>query len=86
MWDYLDGADGLSTLSTGLYSSTAAEETPAELMPLALDEHEGFTGGGDTRSVYTLTLKSTTRSGATSWWAWSATCASSTPLARCSLA
>ncbi len=57
VWDYLDGADGLSTLSTGLYSSTAAEETPAELTPLALDEHEGFTGGGDTRSVYTLTLK-----------------------------
>lgn len=56
VWQYLEGADGLFILSTGLYSTTVAEPKPEDLKLLAVDEHPGFTGGGNSRNVYTLKL------------------------------
>jgi hypothetical protein len=56
VWQYLDGADGLSILSTGLYTSEVASPQPADLKPVAVDEHKGFTGGGNSGNVYTLPL------------------------------
>ena len=56
VWDYLDGADGLAILSTGLYTTDAPDAKPEDLKPLAVDEHDGFTGGGDSKNVYTLAL------------------------------
>ncbi len=56
IWQYLDGADGLSILSTGLYSATVADPKPEELVAVAIDAHEAFTGGGNSKNVYTLAL------------------------------
>lgn len=56
IWQYLDGADGLFILSTGLYTADAAEPGPDDLKPLVVDTHDGFTGGGNSRNVYTLAL------------------------------
>jgi hypothetical protein len=56
IWQYLDGADGLSILSTGLYTATVAEPKPEDLTPVVVDEHEAFTGGGNSKNVYTLKL------------------------------
>jgi len=56
IWQYLDGADGLFILSTGLYTADAASAGPDDLKPLVVDEHDGFTGGGNSRNVYTLAL------------------------------
>lgn len=55
-WQYLEGADGLFILSTGLYSAATAQPRPEDLRQVALDRHDGFTGGGNSRNVYTLTL------------------------------
>ncbi len=56
IWQYLDGADGLSILSTGLYTATVAEPKPEELTAVAVDVHDAFTGGGNSMNVYTLKL------------------------------
>lgn len=55
-WQYLEGADGLSLLSTGLYSAPSANPKPEELTAAALDGHPGFTGGGNSANVYRLKL------------------------------
>ncbi len=57
VWQYLDGADGLFILSTGLYTADIADPGPEALRPLVVDEHPGFTGGGNSANVYTLTLE-----------------------------
>jgi hypothetical protein len=55
-WQYLDGADGLSILSAGLYTADAAQPKPEDLKPVVVDQHEGFTGGGNSGNVYNLQL------------------------------
>jgi hypothetical protein len=57
VWQYLDGADGLFILSTGLYTADIADPGPEALRPLVVDEHPGFTGGGNSANVYSLTLE-----------------------------
>jgi hypothetical protein len=55
-WQYLDGPDGLFILSTGLYSAATTQPKPEDLTEVAMDQHDGFTGGGNSGNVYTLTL------------------------------
>jgi hypothetical protein len=55
-WQYLEGADGLFIISTGLYSAKTAQPKPEDLTEIALDKHDGFSGGGNSLNVYTLKL------------------------------